>query len=131
PYYEEMLRDRTSPDTLFGAAFAYYQIGNSERAVSLLDELIDIDPDYFSAYMLAGQAKLLAGEDEKAYETFLDGIKRDEYDKELQLSAGKCALKLGRTEDAENHLKEALALDPEYMEALITLASLYNETEQD
>ena len=96
PYYEQMLQDKKLPDTLFGAAFAYYQIGNAERAVSLLDELIDIDPDYFSAYMLAGQAKMLAGDDKLAYKTFLDGIRRDEYDKELQLSAGKCALKLGR-----------------------------------
>lgn len=131
PYYEELLKEKTLPDTLFGGAFAYYQIGNAERAISLLDELIDIDPDYYSAYMLAGQAQILSGDEEKAYETFQDGIKRDEFDKELQLSAGKCALKLGRAEDAESHLKEALALDPEYLEALITLAAFYNELERD
>ncbi len=131
PYYEEMLKEKSLPDTLFGGAFAYYQIGNAERAISLLNELIDIDPDYYSAYMLAGQSRILAGDDELAYETFKDGIKRDEYDKELQLSAGKCALKLGRAEDAESHLKEALVLDPEYIEALITLAALYNELERD
>ena len=61
---------------------------------------------------------------------FKDGIRRDEFDKELQLTAGKSALKLGLPEEAEEHLKEALALDPEYIEALITLASLYNEREQ-
>ena len=52
---------------------------------------------------------------------FQKGIRRDEFDKELQLSAGKCALKLGLLDDAEDHLKEALALDPEYIDALITL----------
>ena len=56
PYYEEMLQEKTLPDTLFGAAFAYFQIGNAERAVTLLDELIEMDPDYFSAYMLLGQS---------------------------------------------------------------------------
>ncbi len=131
PYYEEMLQEKTLPDTLFSAAFAYYQTGNAEKALKLLDELIKIDPDYYSAYMLAGQSKLLAGDEENAYETFLDGIQRDEFDKELQLSAGKAALKLGRVEEAEKHFKQALALDPEYMEAMITLASLYNENEQD
>lgn len=131
PYYEEMLQEKTLPDTLFPAAFAYYQIGNAERALTLLDELIGIDPDYYAAYMLAGQTKLLAGDDKAAYETFLDGIRRDEFDKELQLSAGKAALKLGQTDAAEGHLKEALALDPEYIEAVITLASLYNEHERD
>ena len=61
---------------------------------------------------------------------FKAGIRRDEFVKELQLTAGKSALKLGIPEKAEEHLKEALALDPEYSEALITLASLYNEREQ-
>lgn len=131
PYYEEMLADKTLPDTLFEAAFAYYQIGKAERTTKLLDELIAIDPDYYSAYMLLGQAKLLMGNEQQAYDIFLEGIKRDEYDKELQLSAGKCALKLGRPADAEMHLKEALVLDPEYIEAVITLASLYNEREED
>ena len=124
PFYEELLEEKRLPDTLFGAAFAYYQIGEAAKAVSLLNELIDIDPDYYSAYMLAGQAMLLAGNDEKAYKTFQKGINRDEFDKELQLSAGKCALKLGMPIEAEKHLQDALALDPEYVDALITLASL-------
>ncbi|WP_210469183.1 lipopolysaccharide assembly protein LapB [Sporosarcina sp. 6E9] len=131
PYYEELLEESRLPDTLFGAAFAYYQLGEASKAVTLLNELIDIDPDYYSAYMLAGQAMLLEGNDEKAYQMFQNGIKRDEFDKELQLSAGKCALKMGQPEKAETHLKEALALDPEYVDALITLASLYNENERD
>jgi len=130
PYYEEMLQDNALPDTLFGAAFAYFQSGNAERAVALLDDLIEMDPDYFSAYMLAGQSLSLLGDDQRAYDMFKDGIRRDEFDKELQLTAGKSALKLGMPEKAEEHLKEALALDPEYIEALITLASLYNEREQ-
>ena len=131
PYYEELLADKRLPDTLFGAGFAYFQIGDAQKATLLLNELIEIDPDYYSAYMLAGQALLLAGEDDNAYQKFQEGIKRDEFDKELQLSAGKCALKLGMINEAEQHLKDALALDPEYVEALITLASLYNEREQD
>ena len=81
--------------------------------------------------MLAGQAYSLSGEDKLAYEMYISGIKRDEYDKELQLTAGKTALKMGLPKEAELHLKEALVLDPEYSEALITLASLYNELEYD
>jgi len=131
PYYEELLEEKALPDTLFGAAFAYYQSNQANRAIILLDQLIEVDPDYFSAYILLGQAKTLIGDDEAAYKVYQNGIRRDEYDKELQLSAGKSALKIGRTTDAEAHLKEALVLDPEYMEALIVLASLYNEQEQD
>ena len=131
PYYKALLDDKSSPDLLFGAAFANYQVGDAKRAIALLDELIQMDPDYYSAYMLQGQAYLFTEENQKAYELFKAGILRDEFDKELQLSAGKCALKLGLPKEAEQHLTEALVLDPEYVEALITLASLYNETEQD
>ena len=131
PYYEEMLEEHVLPDTLFGAAFAYFQSGNAERAVTHLTNLINMDADYFSAYMLAGQSMSAMGDDRKAYAMFKDGIRRDEFDKELQLAAGKSALKLGLPEEAEGHLFEALALDPEYIDALITLASLYNERQED
>ena len=131
PYYEKMLKEEQLPDTIFSAAYSYYQSNQPERSIQLLEELIGMDPDYFSAYMLSGQAHIQMGDDEKAYELFIQGIKRDEYDKELRVSAGKSALKLGLPDTAEEHLKQAIALDPEYIDAIVTLASLYNEREED
>ncbi|MCG3089938.1 tetratricopeptide repeat protein [Sporosarcina cyprini] len=131
PYYEQLLKDLSAPDDLFGAAFAYFQADQPKRSTQLMEQLLELDPDYFSAYMLAGQSFARLGDDEKAYELFVRGITRDEYDKELRLAAGKSALKLGKTDEAEEHLSEALALDPEYIDALIALASLYNEQEKD
>ncbi|WHT49923.1 tetratricopeptide repeat protein [Sporosarcina thermotolerans] len=131
PYYEDLLVDEQSPDTLFGAAYAYYQSRQPERSIQLLENLIQMDPDYFSAYMLAGQAQSQLGEDKKAYELYIQGIARDEFDKELRLAAGKSALKLSLPDEAEEHLKHSIALDPEYIDAIITLASIYNEREQD
>ncbi|KXH82015.1 tetratricopeptide repeat protein [Sporosarcina sp. HYO08] len=131
PYYERLLEKSPTPDIIFGAAFAYFQSGRPERTVPLLTDLLEMDPDYFSAYMLAGEALSSTGDDKGAYELFKRGIRRDEFDKALQLAAGKSALKIGLPEQAEVHLKEALVLDPEYVEALITLASLYNEEEKD
>lgn len=130
PYYEKILADAQLPDTLFGAAYAYYQSSQPDRSINLLEDLIVMDPDYFSAYMLAGQAYSQLGDDEKAFELFKQGIKRDEFDKELRLSAGKSALKLGLPLEAEEHLQHAIALDPEYIDAIVTLASLYNEREE-
>lgn len=131
PYYEKLLKDEQLPDTLFGAAFAYYQSSQPDKAVLLLEELIGMDPDYFSAYMLAGQSQSQLDDDEKAYEYFEQGIKRDEFDKELRLSAGKSALKLGLPFEAEEHLQQAIALDPEYIDAIVTLASIYSERKED
>ncbi|VDH01682.1 cellulose synthase subunit BcsC [Lysinibacillus sphaericus] len=131
PYYESLLKHgNVHPDTLFGAAYSQYQSGNSQPALNHLDQLIEMDPDYFSAYMLAGQASLLLDESEKAFSFFKEGIRRDEFDKELHLAAGKIALKLGLPEEAERYLGDALALDPEYVEARISLASLFEQREQ-
>ncbi|WP_432355129.1 tetratricopeptide repeat protein [Sporosarcina sp. A2] len=131
PYYESMLtKGDVHPDTLFGAAYSHYQSGNPQPALRHLDQLIEMDPDYFSAYMLAGQANLLLNDNDKALESFKEGILRDQFDKELHLAAGKVALKLGQPSEAERLLGEALALDPEYVEALISLASLYEQQEQ-
>ena len=93
-----MLQERTDAGYTFRGGICLLPERNTERAIVLLEELIEIDPDYFSAYMLAGQALSLSGDDRKAYDMFKDGIRRDEYDKELQLSAGKSALKLGLPE---------------------------------
>ncbi|REB09906.1 hypothetical protein DVB69_03600 [Sporosarcina sp. BI001-red] len=131
PYYEALLKQGSVlPDTLFGAAYSQYQSGNPQPALSHLNQLIDMDPDYFSAYMLAGQASLLMDENEEALSFFTEGIRRDEFDKELHLAAGKVALKLGRPEDAGRYLGDALALDPEYVEARISLASLFEQRKQ-
>ncbi|MGE7544080.1 tetratricopeptide repeat protein [Sporosarcina newyorkensis] len=131
PYYEELLNQETNPEELFGLGLAYYQTERYADAISRLKRLIEMDPDYFSAYMLAGQSHAQLNEDDKALEFYKMGIERDTFDKELQLAAGKSALKLQLPEEAERYLKEALVLDPEYIDALVTLASLYNQREED
>ena len=131
PFYEELLDQQQNPEELFGIGLAYYQTARYTEAISRLQQLIDMDPDYFSAYMLAGQSFAQQDEDDKALEMFRKGIERDAFDKELQLAAGKSALKLQLPEQAETHLKEALVLDPEYIDALVTLAALYEQQEED
>ncbi|MDV6377683.1 tetratricopeptide repeat protein [Sporosarcina sp. GW1-11] len=131
PFYEELLKQEENPEELFGLGLAYYQTERYTDAISRLEQLLEMDPDYFSAYMLAGQSYAQQNEDEQALKLFKKGIERDAFDKELQLAAGKSALKLQLPEQAESHLREALVLDPEYIDALVTLASLYNQQEED
>lgn len=131
PYYEELLDQETDPNELFGLGLAYYQTERYTDALSRLEQLLEMDPDYFSAYMLAGQSHSHLNEDAQALELYKKGIERDTYDKELQLAAGKSALKLQLPQDAERYLKEALVLDPEYIDALVTLASLYDQQEDN
>ncbi|MCH4825134.1 tetratricopeptide repeat protein [Planococcus halocryophilus] len=131
PYYEKALEDLATPDVLFGAAFAAFQTRQYEMAVRRLDELIGIDPDYFSAYLLKAQSYNMAEDYQPAYQAISEGLARDEFDKELYLFAGKLALKLGKVDEGVEHLRQAIALDPEYMEAIYTLVSYFHAQEQD
>ena len=68
---------------------------------------------------------------QQALAVIKEGITRDEYDKELYLFAGKMALKNSLPEEAEQYLRQAIALDSEYMEAIITLVSILSKEERD
>ena len=129
-YYLQALDEEMKPDLLFGAAYAAFQTEKYELAIQKLEELKELDPDYFSAYLLLAESYAMQEDNKKAYETIQEGLKRDEYEKTLFLFAGKMALKNGATDLAEQHLREAVALDPEYMEAILTLMALLSKQER-
>ncbi len=129
-YYVKALEDEVKPDILFGAAYSAFQSQKYEMAIKQLEELKELDPDYFSAYLLLAESYAMTEDNKKAYGAIQEGLKRDEYDKSLYLFAGKMALKNGLPEEAEQHLREAIALDPEYMEAVLALISVLGQQER-
>lgn len=131
PYYEEAMTSNLSPDLLFGLGYAAFQVGRYKTAIVRLEELLELDPDYFSAYLLLSEAHSMLEQNEKAYTVIKEGIKRDTFEKEYYVTAGKLALKLGDAQSAEKHLREAIALDPDYMDAVFTLMSLLNHEQRD
>ncbi len=130
-YFEQVIEEEATPDDLLDMAYVQVQSGHPERAIESLERILEMDPDYFSAYYLLGHAHSLLEQNEEAYEVYEAGIRRDAFNKELHNAAGKIALKLQKEEEAIRHLKEALALDPEYTEALLTLAAIYEKREDD
>ena len=130
-YFEQVIEEEATPDDLLDMAYVQVQSGHPERAIESVERILEMDPDYFSAYYLLGHAHSLLEQNEEAYEVYEAGIRRDAFNKELHHAAGKIALKLQKEEEAIRHLKEALALDPEYTEALLTLAAIYEKREDD
>lgn len=130
-YYLEALKESTSPDLLFGAAYSAFQLEMYEAAARYGEDLRALDPDYFAGYLLLAQSYAMMEDNVKALEVIKEGIKRDEYDKELFLFAGKMAIKNKLPEEAEEYLRQAIALDPEYMEAVHTLVSILSSEERD
>lgn len=129
-YYMEALEEEVTPDLLFGSAYAAFQIQKYETAITQLEDLKELDPDYFSAYLLLAESYSMLGNNKRALSAIKEGLKRDEYDKSLFLFAGKMALKNGLPDEAIQYLQEAIALDTEYMEAILVLMSIYTEQER-
>ncbi|RUL55635.1 MULTISPECIES: lipopolysaccharide assembly protein LapB [Lysinibacillus] len=124
-YYMEALEEIVTPDLLFGSGYAAFQCEKFELAIKQLEDLKELDPDYFSAYLLLAESFAMLEDNKNAYKVILEGIKRDEYEKSFYLFAGKIALKNHLTDEAIDHLQQAIALDPEYMEAILVLMSIY------
>lgn len=128
-YYMEALEEEVTADLLFGSAYAAFQTEKYELAIKQLEDLKELDPDYFSAYLLLAESYAMLEDNKRALNIIKEGLKRDEYDKSLYLFAGKMAIKNGNQQEATEFLSEAIALDPEYMEAILILMSVFS-TEQ-
>ncbi|MER2262800.1 MAG: tetratricopeptide repeat protein [Psychrobacillus sp.] len=131
PYYSEALQKEAAPEVLFQAGYAFFQVRQYETAAKHLNHLLEIDPDFFSGYMLLAETYAMLEKNEEALQAITNGIARDEFEKEYYLFAGKISLKLGRVKEAEGFLQEAIALDPEYMDAIYILSSLFSQEEMD
>ncbi|MDZ5473249.1 tetratricopeptide repeat protein [Bacillus sp. 31A1R] len=121
PHYEKALEEKLEINTLFNYAFTALQAGYNKTAIEKFNELKALDPEYHSLYLYLAKAYEQEEEIDQSFETIKAGINLDEYNKELYFYGGKLALKLGVEEEAERLLREALALDPEFLEAALTL----------
>ncbi|WP_050180719.1 tetratricopeptide repeat protein [Domibacillus robiginosus] len=130
PHFERALDDKIDIDTLFMYGFTAFQAGQYKTAAAKLSEAAELDPDYHSVYLYLARAHEMEEDLEAALEAARAGIARDAYQKELFLLAGKLALKRGLEEEGEAHLRESLALDPEYTEAALALNALLMKKEE-
>jgi tetratricopeptide (TPR) repeat protein len=129
-HYEKALDEHLEINTLFGYAFTAYQAGYYARAIEKLEAVKELDPDYNSVYLLLSRAYEHEEELEKSLETVKEGIAHDEFNKELLFHGGKISLKLGDEKEAEQFIRESLALDQGYMEAALTLNKLFLQQER-
>lgn len=130
PYFEKALEHQLEINTLFEYAFTAYQAGMYKTAIQKFIELKELDPEYQSLYLYLGRSYEHLEELDQALKTVKEGLRIDEYNKDLFVYGGKIALKKGLEEEAETFFQNALALDPGYLEAAITLCKLYLHNER-
>lgn len=129
-YYDKAIDQKLEINTLFGYAFTALQAGYNRTAIEKFEELKGLDPEYHSLYLHLAKAYEREEELENSLKVIQEGIKQDEFNKDLFFFGGKVAIKLAQPELAERYFREALALDPGFTEAALTLNKLFFQQER-
>src|SRR5699024_3719740 len=82
---------------------------------------------YHTVYPNLAEALEDQGMLEEAYQTAKKGLLVDEFNKQLYLRAGIIAHQLQLDTEGEDYIRQAIALDPEYKEAILFLVELLKE----
>ncbi|MBC2146841.1 tetratricopeptide repeat protein [Listeria booriae] len=118
-YYEKALAEQEDVNTLFGLGLTSYQAKDYTKAIHALEHLKEHDPGFTTLYTYLAKSYEENGEPDKALQALADGLKQDEFNKELFLEAGKLAWKNDQAKDAEHYFRQAIALDPEFIDAIL------------
>ncbi len=129
-YYDKAIDEKLEINTLFGYAFTALQAGYNRTAIERFEELKGLDPEYHSLYLHLAKAYEREEELDKSLNIIQEGIKQDEFNKDLFFFGGKIAIKLTQPDLAEQYFREALALDPGFTEAALTLNKLFFQQER-
>lgn len=124
-FYEKALKNQLELNTLFQFALTAYQAEKYKLSIQKFKELKSLDHEYHTLYLYLAMALDKEGEAEEALNTVKEGLKYDEFNKDLYFLGAKLALKTGDKSLAEQYLNEAIALDPDFIEAGLLLNELF------
>lgn len=125
-YYKQI--DTDQPEVLFKYGFTAAQMKRFNIAISVWEDVIEIDPYFHAVYSELAKVYKHEGLLEKAYETVKKGINYNEYNKELFLLAAQIAKQLNKANESEQYVRQAIALDADYKAAVLFLIRLLKES---
>ncbi|MFC4617797.1 tetratricopeptide repeat protein [Camelliibacillus cellulosilyticus] len=128
-HYRKGLDREKTLDGLFGYAVTAIRIEKYQTAISALEELKALDPQYSTLYPLLAEAYLHEGANDEALEVLEAGMKIDDFNERLFLDAADVAVKNGDPAMAETYLERLLEKNPEQTEGLKKLVELKRERE--
>lgn len=94
-------------------AWAYYQLGEEEKAISYLNKALSYNPRYALAYFYRGLMALKAGELEIARRNFRRAVRFNRQDMAARYYLALVYYRLGQTEKAKKIWRSILQLSPE------------------
>jgi tetratricopeptide (TPR) repeat protein len=117
----------SNPRALSSLAVAYRDLGELDRAVTLLEDATRTNPEFHHGFGQLGVALLDRGDLEPALAAFERAHALDPADAQDTYHLGVVYQKLGRTDDAERAYKDTIRLKPEDAEAHNNLGAIYQE----
>ena len=127
--YDEINEQEMVPEDYLKKAVAYEKNDRTQEAIKITKTLLNKDPDFIQAYYYLQQLY----ENEKMFADAIEigdeGLRLNQYYKELMFSTGALKIEHGDQNEAVSLLKQALEVDPSYQEPLLMLADLYRHEE--
>lgn len=130
--YEEALDyfkigNEKSPDKYFKYGVTASQAKRNDIAITAWKRVIELDPYYHAVYENLANVLKEEGRLDEAFETAEEGLKIDSFNKNLYFIAATIAHQLNKEETSEEYVREAIALDPDYLEAILFLIEFLKE----
>jgi tetratricopeptide (TPR) repeat protein len=108
----------------YNLALCFDKIGLFEKGVESADFCIAIQEDFVAAYILKGNLLTSMDMDIAAAESYKDSLEHDSENPLVYTAIGECQERMELWNMAELNYKKALAIDPEYVEALMGLGAI-------
>lgn len=104
-------------------------LGRGRQVAQQYDQAVATMPGDSGHWLLCAAAHHRIGENQRALEVALEGIRRFPDKAAFRIYAGDICRALGRTEEAFCHYRQALAMDPSALDPLYAMASYHEELE--
>lgn len=126
PYTSQRGKVRKESVLSFIAARRAYKDGDYPQASSLLTELIKQDDSLSGPWVMLGDIAMHAGNYQQAIDHYLTALEINEHNVNAYLRLAKSQRLLGNFLHAQNTYAKALSLWPDFPEAHLNLAVLYD-----
>ena len=118
-------------DSTYEAGLVMLSVGDDDRAIKFLDEVIQQSPDYVNAYPLLAQAYEHKHDYTKVLRTAQAGLAYNELDETLYSMGARAAANLDELSTARELLEKGLKVAPDNSDLRLQLSNLYLHNHQD
>ena len=131
----EIIRKRSDSifdiDSKYEAGLVMLSVGDDDKAIKFLDEVIEQSPDYVNAYPLLAQAYEHKHDNEQVLRTAQAGLAYNELDETLYSLGARAAANLNEMDTARDLLEKSLKIAPDNSDLRMQLSNLYLHMHQD